>query len=94
MNKQPLYATLLALALGGCVAQKPALDVAPIPAPLHSEFKVEDEDASFFGPFLAATQDATLETIYFLLLTEPQVVALPSMHRGKLFNFKSSWPGA
>lgn len=56
MNKQPLLATLLVMALGGCKVQQVPLDIAPAPAPLHSEFQSVDDGASFYGPFLAATQ--------------------------------------
>ena len=56
MNMQPLLAILLVIALGGCGVQTVPPEVAPIPVPLYSEFQVRDENGSFYGPFLAATQ--------------------------------------
>ena len=60
MIKLPLFATILILALGGCATERKSSGVgsgmAPVPTSLRSEFNTVDENASFFGPFLAATQ--------------------------------------
>lgn len=65
MNKQPLYATLLALFLSGCGADKSSPEtmqggaqaVRPyVPSSLYSEFKTSTQDASEYSAFLAATQ--------------------------------------
>jgi len=56
MNKQPLFATLIVLALGGCAPDRVGSGVASVPTSLRSEFNITDNDESFYGPFLAATQ--------------------------------------
>lgn len=51
----------VAMLLAGCAAQQQADTVAPVTNSLYSEFSREDEGASLYGPFLAATlaqQDA------------------------------------
>ncbi|MBV1901571.1 MAG: tetratricopeptide repeat protein [Kordiimonadaceae bacterium] len=53
---QPLKVMLVLLALGGCSAPKTDVAVGPVPAFLHSEFSQLDTEASFFGPFVVATQ--------------------------------------
>lgn len=53
---QPLKVSLVALAVGGCTTSTQNPNIAPVTNPLHSEFAGVDEDRSFYGPFLAATQ--------------------------------------
>jgi len=80
MNKQPLYATIIALALGGCGAGNPAPEVAQadphadrpyVPSSLYSEFKTAGEHTSEYSAFLSATQAQqdekyTLSADYYL----------------------------
>jgi len=54
MIKQPFLAILLGLALAGCATD--GSGSGSVPTSLRSEFKSVDENVSFFGPFLAATQ--------------------------------------
>ncbi len=53
---QSLKACVVALALGGCARPSQQLNSAPVAPVLHSEFSTVDEERSFYGPFLAATQ--------------------------------------
>ncbi|MBL4639302.1 MAG: tetratricopeptide repeat protein [Kordiimonadaceae bacterium] len=60
------------LALSGCAASKSDVGLSgALPAALHSEFKQTDDQSSFFGPFVAATQaqqnsQNTLSAYYYL----------------------------
>ena len=60
MKLQPLLAISLALAIGGCATTTEETGVsptnAPVPSNLRSEFENSSETASFYGPFLAASQ--------------------------------------
>lgn len=58
MTKQPLILTLLMFMLSGCAAQIASSPegLAPVTNSLYSEFKTTDDGASFYGPFVAATQ--------------------------------------
>ncbi len=56
MSRQALFVGLLTLVVGACSAGTVSSDTAPLPAILYSEFASQDEDSSFYGPFLAATQ--------------------------------------
>ena len=69
---QPLKISLVLLALSGCAASKSDVGLSgALPAALHSEFKQTDDQSSFFGPFVAATQaqqnsQNTLSAYYYL----------------------------
>ncbi len=58
MKLQPLLAIVLALAVGGCATNQTGVvsDTASVPSSLYSEFKNNGAEASFYGPFLAASQ--------------------------------------
>ncbi|MFC3053103.1 tetratricopeptide repeat protein [Kordiimonas pumila] len=55
MKLQPLIATILLLASGGCVSST-GEDAAPTVSPLYSENSYTADSASFYGPFVAATE--------------------------------------
>jgi len=55
MKLQPLKAVILAVVLNGC-ASMPTKETAPVTPSLHSEYSYVDDESSFYGPFVAATE--------------------------------------
>jgi len=56
MNKKALVTIFVSMALASCGTKTVSDGIAPVPSVLHSEFKLEDDRSSVYGPFLAATQ--------------------------------------